>query len=1418
MKKILFWIFSAALAVAGTAGAMAQAEYAAKVKAPQGVTRMLTTSQIAKAQENMAEMQAREAAAAETATSQLRRAVRAGNFASVAADLNAPVIAAQIRTADDAAFSAARVTETDGNLTITKDANGIITDVTGGETRIYQRSTDGTAYFSNNGSMTYTSQSGNVTIVVDGNNYYIKDPITRYTTGAWVKGVKEGNNLVVATHQPLNYSSQYSATISLRWGLITAAGSIANADANGDTFVYAIDGDVLTLQGTAGYDGTADVYYMGAFWDDDNSNTGYGDAATVLTYDAGYVPPSTDLVVLPNGVTVENWYLNAVQITSSTSTPIKNREAKVAFDGNDVYVAMSENFPNSWVKGTISGTTVSFANFQYAGQYSTIDCWFAGTDGEKPCDYTATYDATAKTLTFNEDVLVNAATDRIYYLEWISEPVLSAEEVNYEEPILTTLTTTLPYANSFETDAEVAEAAIYDANDDGKTFALASGNDGKAMRCGYNSAMAMDDYITFPGMPMVAGTIYEISIEAACQSTTYTERVEVLAGTEAKVSALTSVVIAPTDVVTRENTKLTGLFTPATSGTYYIAVHGCSDADKYYLFVDNFSVMENNPAIPAAVSDLAVAPDANAEKKATVTFTVPTKNIGGTNLTGNLDVVIKVDDTEVYNESKAPGAAVSYVATVETPGTHKFTAQVSQNGLVSDVATVSKWVGVDVPAAVSALALQDNTTTVKMSWQAPTTGANNGVVLPADLKYNVYPVEMVEFWGMLLPSVDYENPLAVGVTGTSCEFEYNTCEGEMGFTYFAVAAENEAGEGTASLNAIVTGTPYALPMFEPMANQTLNYYWTYAIDDVNYDDEDAGLFFYGESSDDDGYCLLMNLETAGWVTLSSGKVALANAVNPVYSFDLAATSAATVKVSATSASGTVELATLTPGTSFAPQSVSLKSLAAELWVILTITVEAEDATGVLIDNIKVMNLLDNNLALLSSNIPASMKMTNTSTVTATVANYGSLEANGAKVELIRDGAVVDSQDINGLASMESTTVSFEVTPTIFEPESAVYSVNVNYAADQDLGDNKSDDVTVTFRPVSSLPAVTDLSGAYVAEGVKLTWSEPNLEGADTEVVVEDFENAEAFSQEVEGWTIIDEDDSEIGGFQQLDLPSLVPGEDKAGFFVFESTIVEGNTAASFAAQSGTKFLAALFRFDDGAASDWAITPTLSGHAQTISFYARSYSGDYPEKLEIYWGNGTTLADFPASNLIQTIFPVPSTEIGEEWTKFEVDVPEGATNVAFHSCATGAFMLQLDDVSYEVASLTSNLSLVGYDVYRDGVKVNTEAVGETEYLDATATDGAHVYNVVVNYNKGISPVSNSCEVQVNGLNEVAAGVSVKAVDGAIVITGAEGEEVAVSAVNGMAVYAGVAEATTTVAVSNGVYLVKVGTVVVKVIVK
>lgn len=131
-------------------------------------------------------------------------------------------------------------------------------------------------------------------------------------------------------------------------------------------------------------------------------------------------PRRATAVSLPDGATVENWTISTdwYYYTSSgwTAADDYNETVQVAFVGNDVYIAgLCYWIPDAWVKGTLSGTTVTFSSGQYYGADDGDDIYFVGTNSSGTVSNVVfTYNATAGTLTQSSPTYIRDATTADY--------------------------------------------------------------------------------------------------------------------------------------------------------------------------------------------------------------------------------------------------------------------------------------------------------------------------------------------------------------------------------------------------------------------------------------------------------------------------------------------------------------------------------------------------------------------------------------------------------------------------------------------------------------------------------------------------------------------------------------------------------------------------------------------------------------------------------------------------------------------------------------------------------------------------------------------------------------------------------------------------------------------------------------------
>lgn len=970
-----------------------------------------------------------------------------------------------------------------------------------------------------------------------------------------------------------------------------------------------------------------------------------------------------------------------------------------------------------------------------------------------------------------------------------------------------------PYTQDFSNSNALDAFTIIDANNDGKTWMVYNGE----ARMAYNSSLDMDDWLITPPMKLEAGKAYKVSFKAHANSSTFPERIEVKWGDSNTAAGMANVLVEPTVLSSGTAEEFVCFITPQANGTYYVGFHGISDADMFYLYIDDIEIAAGVAATaPAAPTNLVVTPGANGAKTAAISFNAPAVDFAG-NALASLEKVELYRGEELIHTFDAPavGAELTYTDNLPADGDYTYSVAGYNVDGKGESTSATVYVGVDFPAAVSEATLTEdaaNPGKVTVTWAAVDKDVNGQVIAADAVKYDLYI---------------YDGNSRVLVAGdlTTTSYSYEAITEGQSFLQYAVFAKTARGEGDGTLTQMLAIGAPVTNFADTFAGGELTYDW--GIQRLG-DSTGASWTLLGDESgipsqDGDNGMIAMKASYIDDASrLYSVKISLAGVENPAltfYTYNIVGESGdpdenlVSVCVSAPNANNFVTVmpeATVNDlcggAEGWAKVTVNLAAYAGQD-IQFGIDVVCKGYAYTIFDNFKISSLVDNDLVATGITAPATVKAGADYTVDVTVSNDGAKDAGAYTVELYADNEKVAEKACEALESGKTATVSFERTMSALATEPVTYKAIVVYAADEVLNNNETTEVAVA-PIVSNLPKVTDLAASIADGGNKLTWSEPDLTAAAPEAITEDFETATGFAKEFGDWTFVDVDGSAVGGFQNMDVPGITPGTTTASFFVWDQTNGVGNE--TFTAHSGMKYLAALFRYDDGETDDWAISPELYGGAQTISFFARSYSDDYPEKIEVYYSTGSlNPADFV---LIAgtTVAKVP-----KAWTQYNVDVPEGAKHFAIRSCAQGSFMLMVDDVTFIPAGgAAADLSIVGYDIYRNGEKVNAEPVAECEYTDAAGKAG-DVYQVTVIYNKGVSAGSNEAAAT-SALDELTAGVKVTTAQGTIIVTGAEGLDVTVIAVDGKVLYAAKGDAT--VAVETGVYVVKAGDKVVKVLVK
>lgn len=998
--------------------------------------------------------------------------------------------------------------------------------------------------------------------------------------------------------------------------------------------------------------------------------------------------------------------------------------------------------------------------------------------------------------------------------------------------------------NTWKSDLQNNVWTVEDKNNDGITWGADAGLGNFMVYDGSSQKQVADDWVVSPPLQLTAGKTYKIA-SSAFYAGNGLQLISAGYGTGDDPSEYTTVI--PETTVNAQlswtgslqPTVLNGTFTPSTSGNYRIGFH-CTSKERGYLVLSGVRVTEASAegVRPAKVADLVVEVGAKGAVSSKVKFTVPTKDVNGSALTSITKVQIYRDNTsdaiKTYT-SPTPGEAIEWQDETVTTGEHPYSVVVTANEYRSEEAKTTVYVGVDTPKAPANFKGYDNLDgTVTLTWDPITEkdGAHGGYVDTSELYYNVFNFYM---------GYNQEVTGGTGLTTNSLTVSGISYEGSQSMKQFCLCAQTKDASGTLAssdttrVETFVVGGAYSLPYEESFSGASLTKGpWGIA---ANY----PGRFGLSTSSSDgdNGSLYFVPSNTATTARIDGPKVDVSNAATPTLSFAYYAYPGSDGKINVYVKRngqtmllvGSVDYSTLEGSEGWRTASFDLTefSTAGITNGYLCPSFEAEsEETTINFDKVYIFDAVNNNLEA-TLNAPVRAQAGKSASIVVKVRNLGLAAANNYKVKAYVNNKLVETQEeTEALASGESRDYEFAYTPNLNEKSFVTFG-EVEWDADQLQDNNVSDEavVDVTF---SSLPAVDDLAASMSGNDAVLTWSEKNTENAE---VTETFDNYEPFaSAKVGEWTLYDGDKAATYTFGGISFNGMGDPMSYVVFNPYATTGLSGSIleqfASIFGAHSGKQYMASSSAtIDTGTAtSDWLITPELSGEEQTVSFYAFSPSDEVnagvssptggPETFDVYYSEDDT-------NVNSFVKLKENLEATCNWTKFDVDVPEGAKYVAVVHTSTGSATsygyepswLGVDDFTYRTAAL----KVIGYNVYRDGKLVKKLDSKTTSYTDANVGDGHHTYNVIVSYSTGDSGLSNTASVGTVGINTADNGlVGVAAGKGCIKVIGANGAAVKVYTAAGATAFQATVASNATIAVKSGLYLVKVGNTTSKVVVK
>ena len=283
--------------------------------------------------------------------------------------------------------------------------------------------------------------------------------------------------------------------------------------------------------------------------------------------------------------------------------------------------------------------------------------------------------------------------------------------------ILTGSSFETPYVENFADEATLSLWTIINVNNDssawgnaytwqyqswGPDMNLSTGT--FAIGDGFDS---VDDYLVSPGIALKKDITYALTVSMRNTFAGMKERVSLLVGTNPNDPSTFRVLDSNEayDVMSdgqgNNGRPWEADFQVSEAGTYYMAVRGYTTREDNAsgLFVYGLRVDELGlSSAPAEVTDLTITPEAEGEMQAEVNFTVPTKSMGGDDLSDALIANIYRDENlseAVAHLNVAAGEKAQWTDnTVKGVGVHSYTVSVTNNSGEGKKVSAEAFVGV----------------------------------------------------------------------------------------------------------------------------------------------------------------------------------------------------------------------------------------------------------------------------------------------------------------------------------------------------------------------------------------------------------------------------------------------------------------------------------------------------------------------------------------------------------------------------------------------------------------------------------------------------------------------------------------------------------------------------------------------------
>jgi GEVED domain/Secretion system C-terminal sorting domain len=470
-----------------------------------------------------------------------------------------------------------------------------------------------------------------------------------------------------------------------------------------------------------------------AIWVDWNNNNEFETTERVFVTTA-YTATSTGTIAIPGG-TANGIYRMRVFTDYNNSAPsnpcatnISRGEYK---DFTFAVVAPPAcTTPTALINSSITSVAANHAWTAPSPAPAVGYEWAVTTSATPPASGTATTGTTASSTTLSASTTfylhVRSDCGAGSFSPWATSASFTTPcasgNIPYIMPISAVTIPSLPLCTSIENIGNLPNTWISNSFTNAAILAQFTM---PVMAYGYNSTNPANDWLYTNGLNLTAGTSYTLKFKYSNDlGTAFPEAMKVAYGSANNAASMTNVLADYPVISSPTATTASIVFSPTSSGVYYVGFHAYSDADQDVLILDDVEVILTPTCIP--VSGL------------TVTSSTTTADLSWTAVPSAVNGYEYVIDAV----ATSPSGAGTPVATtsVSVPGTYTlgvtYYAHVRSICSVSDFSTWTNLAFVIPPTCTTNLTPTTGSTNlsnpIPLSWNAATGATSYNVFLSSD--------------------------------------------------------------------------------------------------------------------------------------------------------------------------------------------------------------------------------------------------------------------------------------------------------------------------------------------------------------------------------------------------------------------------------------------------------------------------------------------------------------------------------------------------------------------------------------------------------------------------------------------------------------------------------------------------------------